>query len=117
MKLNLQDVTNLVFDRVHRVGNASHNKVRPIVAKFHYYKQRETVRQASYDNASDLKKENLGIGIQWPQQVREARKTLYPIMQQEKNKGNTVKLVRDKLYVNGVEYQPGAAAGQQQQQI
>lgn len=72
------------------------------------------MRQASYDNASDLKKENLGIGVQWPQQVREARKTLYPIMQQEKNKGNTVKLVRDKLYVNGVEYQPGATAGQQQ---
>lgn len=41
LKLNLQDVTNLVFDRVHRVGNASDNKVRPIVAKFHYYKQRE----------------------------------------------------------------------------
>ena len=114
-QLKIQDVHTIVFDRVHRVGSASHNKVRPIVAKFHYYRQRELVRQASYDKAEDLKKENLGVGIQWPQQIREARKALYPIMQQEKNNGKTVKLVKDKLFVNGVEYKPGPAPGQQQQ--
>lgn len=105
----------MVFDRVHRVGTASNNKVRPIVAKFHYFKQREIVRQASYDHAQALKGANIGIGIQWPQQVREARKSLYPIMQQEKSKGNAVKLVKDKLFVNGVEHVPGPAAEHQRQ--
>ena len=110
-KLEILEPHSLVFDRIHRLGNASHNKVRPIVAKFHYIKQREMVRQASYNHSASLKAANLGIGIQWPQQVRDARKTLYPIMQQEKNKGNTAKMVKDKLFVNGIEYVPG----QQQQ--
>ena len=114
-KLELQEARNMVFDRVHRVGTASNNKVRPIVAKFHYFKQREIVRQASYDHAQVLKGANIGIGVQWPQQVREARKSLYPIMQQERNKGNTVKLVKDKLFVNGVEHVPGPAAELQRQ--
>ena len=70
------------------------------------------MRQKSYDRAKVLKEANLGVGMQWPQHVRDARKLLYPIMQQQKNKGNTVKMVNDKLYVNGVEYVPG----QQQQQ-
>ena len=115
-KLNIPDVHTIMFDRVHRVGSASHNKVRPIVAKFHYYNQREIVRQASYDRAEELKNHNLGVGIQWPQQIRDARKALYPIMQQAKNDGKTVKLVKDKLFINGVEYKPGPATGQQQQQ-
>ena len=76
------------------------------MAKFHYHQQREAVRQKSYDFSEDLKNANLGVGMQWPQQIREARKTLYPIMQREKNNGKTVKLVRDKLFVNGVEYVP-----------
>lgn len=114
-KLEIQEARNMVFDRVHRVGTASNNKVRPIVAKFHYFKQREIVRQASYDHAQVLKGANIGIGVQWPQQVREARKSLYPIMQQERNKGNTMKLVKDKLFVNGVEHVPGPAAELQRQ--
>ena len=84
MKLGIQDVGSIILDRVHRVGNASNNKIRPIVAKFHYYTQREAVRQASYDKSDALKNENLGVGMQWPQQIREARKALYPIMQKEK---------------------------------
>ena len=37
-KLNVPDTQSIVLDRVHRVGSAIHNKVRPIVPKFHYYK-------------------------------------------------------------------------------
>ena len=40
------------------------------MAKFHYYAQRELVRQASYDNAGELKNHNRGVGIQW--QIRDA---------------------------------------------
>lgn len=115
-KLEMPDAHAFSFDRVHRVGNPSQNKVRPIVAKFHYFKQREIVRKASYDRADALKNANLGIGVQWSQQEREARKVLNPIMQQEKSKGNTVKLVKDKLFVNGVEYVPSQPQQQQQQQ-
>ena len=34
----------MVFDRVHRVGTASNNKVRPIVAKFHYFREKSSGR-------------------------------------------------------------------------
>ena len=105
-KLEIQEARNMVLDRVHGVGVASHNKIRPIVAKFHYFRDRETVRQKSYDYAQVLKGANIGIGMQWPQQVRETRKALYPIMQREKSNGKTVKMVRDKLFINGVEYVP-----------
>ena len=105
-KLFIHDAREMKFDRVHRVGTPGLNKIRPIVAKFHYYQQRETVRQKSYDYSEELKNAKVGVGVQWPQQVREARKVLYPIMQREKNNGKTVKLVRDKLLVDGVEYVP-----------
>ena len=48
----------------------------------------------------------MGVGVQWPQQVRETRKSLYPVKQKEKQKGKNVKMVRDKLYINGTEYTP-----------
>ena len=101
----------LMFDRVHRVGVKKRNAHRPIVAKFHYFTEREAVRKASYEWAETLKQNNVGVGMQWPQQVREARKALYPVMNKEKQNGKTVKLVRDKLFINGVEYK-----GEQQQQ-
>lgn len=105
-RLMMQDASGLVFDRVHRLGGPNSRKPRPVVAKFHYYKQREQVRQKSFDMRADLKQTNHGVGIQWPKQVLEARKSLYPIMQREKAKGSTVRMVRDKLFINGQEYNP-----------
>lgn len=103
-KLEVPEAQNLTFDRVHRVGYQKANKTRPIVAKFHYYKEREVIRTKSFEKSEQLKQQNLRVGAQWPQQVRDARKTLYPIMLREKQKGNNVKFVRDKLFVNGQEY-------------
>ena len=71
-----------------------------------YYKEREIVRTKAYEHAVDLKRANLGISTQCPKQIREARKPLYTIMEQVKAKGNTVKLVKDKLYINGKLYKP-----------
>ena len=79
-----------------------------IVAKFHYFKEREAVRSKSFELSDKLKAENVGVGAQSPKKMRGTRKNLYDIMQQEKAKGNTVKLMRDKLYVNGHFYQPGS---------
>jgi hypothetical protein len=98
------DGTKLTFDRVHRLGPRVAGKTRPIIAKFHYYKEREEVRKKSYDNNDLLKRKDLGIGVQWPKQIREARKQLIPTLEREKAKGHSVKFVRDKLYVNGRQY-------------
>ena len=108
-KLELPQAERVSFDRVHRVGPASIGKTRPKVAKFHYYKEREFVRNKSFELKDKLKAENVGVGAQWPKQMRDTRKALYDVMQQEKNKGHTVKLVKDKLFVNGHLYVSGAA--------
>lgn len=115
-KLNLPDAKDFLMDRVHRVGVHKQNKSRPIVAKFHYFRDRETVRKRSYDCSDALKQANLGIGMQWPQQVREARKSLYPVMQREKQNGKEVRMVRDKLFINGREYRQEQDQQEQERQ-
>ena len=71
--------------KAHRLGNrVIPNKLRPIIAKFHYYNDREQVRTAAFRLKDDLKRENFGVGIQLPKEWREARKQLYPAMQAER---------------------------------
>ena len=61
----------LMLDRVHRVGVKKRNAHRPIVAKFHYFTEREAVRKTSYEWAETLKHHYVCVGMQRPQQVRE----------------------------------------------
>ena len=105
-QLEIQDADNITFDRVHRVGNKSAKKPRPIVAKFHYYTEREKVRQTSYTLSEKLKQSNQGVGIQQPKSVRESRRALYQVMKEAKDNKQDAKFIRDKLYINGREYIP-----------
>ena len=68
-----------LFDRAHRVGKRS-KKPGPIVVKFHYYGERDKVRQTSHNCMDELKAAYLENGIQIPKEIREARKPLYLIM-------------------------------------
>lgn len=100
------DANAITFDRVHRMGNTTAKKPRPIVARFHYYTERESVRTKTYDRNEILKEQDCGVSIQRPKNVRDARKSLYSVMKREKEKGNEVKFVGDKLYINGQPYIP-----------
>lgn len=71
----------MTFDRVHGVGTFSNNKIRPIVAKFRYIKE----RKKAYAQRADLQRQNLGIGKQWLPEVRETRKALFSIMRHERS--------------------------------
>ena len=53
-----------------------------------------------------LKGTSYGINQQFPSVIEERRKELYPIMRSFREEGNRVKLVRDRLYVNGQLYNP-----------
>ena len=111
-KLQMPEAETMLIDRAHRIGIRKPNKTRPTVAKFHYYGQKEAVKSKSYDRSEQLKQANLGIGMHWHQQIRDARKALYLIMQKEKQNGKHVRMARDKLYIDGILYKPTA---QQQQ--
>ena len=88
------------FDRVHRLGRYDRHRTypRPIIAKFEKYKDKEYVRQAAPDALSNT---NYGVREQFPKEIEEKRKLLYPIAKKERqNPENKVRFVRDKLYIN-----------------
>ena len=53
-----------------------------------------------------LKGSDYWVQEQFPPEVEQRRKALYPIMREERKKKNKVALVKDKLFINGVEYKP-----------
>lgn len=105
--LKMDESDRLTIDRAHRVGGRS-NKPRPIVMKFHYFSEREAVRNRSIEYSAALKAENRGIGIQLPKSVRDARKSLYGPMKAAKDAGKHVRFVGKKLLINGEEFRPSA---------
>lgn len=92
------------FHRVHRIGNfeSDYDSPRPIVAKFERFKDREKVRLAA---TRTLKDKPYGVREQFPKVVEDRRKMLYPEMKKARSdKHNKVRLVRDRLFINNVEF-------------
>ena len=97
----IDENSDIEIERAHRLGGKRDDgKPRPIVAKFLRYQDKEYIRRSAYL----LKGSKIGIADQFPKEIAEARKKLYPIMKKAKNEGNTVKLIKDKLFVNGQLY-------------
>ena len=97
-EMNVSSAREIRFHRVHRIGRFNRNKTRPIVAKFAFYPDRETVRKA----AKNLEGTNFSVGQQFPKEIMERRKRLVPIMKQAKSAGKDAYISFDKLYINGV---------------
>ena len=108
LKINAQETQ---VARVHRVARKTRDNIRPIVAKFERYKERQMVRDAFFAQLNDVTKKNeengkqekvqIGIAEQFPAEIQQKRKALIPKMNEAKNEGEKVKLVRDQLYING----------------
>lgn len=99
-------VRHMTFDRAHRVGQKSGSRTRPIVVKFHYFSEREAVRQSSFNFSAHLKSVNMGVGVQLPKDIRDARKPLYAKMKEAKDGGSNVRFVGKKLFIDGNEFVP-----------
>ena len=91
------------FDRVHRFGRYKRNAYpRPIIAKFHNFRTKEMVKQIA---SSTLKNTKYGVREQFHEEYERRRKVLYPTMKTTKQDSeNKVKMVKDTLYVNNVQY-------------
>jgi tRNA threonylcarbamoyladenosine modification (KEOPS) complex Pcc1 subunit len=104
-KLDMPDARqNIKIDRAHRVGRKrdSRRKPRAIVAKFNFFPDREKIRR----NARKLKGTRIGISEQFPEEIEKVRQKLYPEMRRAKAEKQRVCLVRDKLFINNVEFIP-----------
>jgi hypothetical protein len=102
--LHEDEVGKIEIDNIYRVGRDTARKPRPILVKFHYYKQRENIRKNAFENREAIKRAGYGVGIQQPKEIRDARKALYPIMKTEEAKGKRTYFIGKKLYINGEEY-------------
>lgn len=93
------------FERVHRVGkyNEFSEYPRNIVAKFTYFKDREFIRTSA---PKKLRGTRFYVNEQFPPEIEQKRKKLYPVMRQAKKENKRTKLVRDVLYINGEMYTP-----------
>ena len=100
-QLGLSSVSDNI-ERAHRLGgwNEERTKPRPVVVKFASYRMREKVRE----RARRLAGTSFSIQEQFPKKIQERRKTLIPIMNEAKRNRKSTKLVKDKLYIDGVEY-------------
>ncbi|KAK3107019.1 hypothetical protein FSP39_005299 [Pinctada imbricata] len=92
--------TPIQFGNVHRYGRFIRGKPRPIVARFLYQNDLDTV----LDRANYLRGTQFGIHRKFQAVIEDCRRALHPIMQRFWEAGRSVKLVRDRLYVDGVRY-------------
>ncbi|KAK3104173.1 hypothetical protein FSP39_025034 [Pinctada imbricata] len=95
------DAYNIAFANVHRIGSRSDSKrrgkPRSIIARFIHNDDLLMVKNA----ARKLKGKPYWITEQYPQEIEDRRRRLYPIAKAERKKSSRVSLVRDRLYVNG----------------
>ncbi|XP_062619728.1 uncharacterized protein LOC134281270 [Saccostrea cucullata] len=93
------------FERVHRMGKWSEFNEYPrnIVAKFSFFKDREFIRTRAPQKLSGTR---IWVNEQYPPEIEEKRKKLYPVLRQARKDHKKVKLVRDTLYVDGKVYTP-----------
>ena len=91
--------SDIQLDRMQRMGKprAAGNFPRPIVARFEQYKDREEVRMAAPRTLVGTK---YGDNDQYPKEVEDRRKKLYPVMREVRRENKKAVLVVDKLYIN-----------------
>lgn len=106
LRSEMNITVDIQFDRVHRLGKFKQNQIypRPVIAKFTSYKDKEYVRRCA---PKTLIGTPYRINEQFPSEIENRRKVLYPEAKRARqNKNNEVKLVRDKLYINGKQFIP-----------
>ena len=85
------------FTRVHRLGGRIPNRNRPVIAKFHYFQDRQLVWNAR----RKLKPTPYWISEDFPIEIRNRRQVLYPIYVKAMKMGNLqASLVADRLFLN-----------------
>ena len=111
MYINLKMDSVAEYERAHRFGKEyevtdKHGRVkyisRPIVCRFRNFKERERVRKS----AKELRGTDYGISEQFPKEINDRRKELWPLFQEARRQRKKAFFRRDRLFVEGVEVFP-----------
>ena len=92
------DMSEIAFERVHRIK--TRKSPNPIIAKFTYYKDRESIIK----KRASLKGTQIYINEDFTTRVRDIRQKLQPFMKRFREENKVVKLVFDHLYIDGERY-------------
>ena len=88
---------DIIFDRVHRIGN---DESKSIIARCAFYKDREMILK----NKKKLIGSDIFVGEDFSKSTRNIRKKLNEFRKQLKNEGKKTNMVYDHLYVDGKKY-------------
>ena len=98
MKISVNDLNKIKFDRIHRTGQYRRDQNRVIVAKFNPCEGRQIV----FNHVKNLdRSKNYGISEQLPRELAERKKQLIPAYKQAKREKRNAKWSMDKLVVDG----------------
>lgn len=97
LKLPPDTVNQITFYRVYRLGSRSDKSPRPIIVKVEHYKHKELIKS----RGKELRGTHYGLNDQFPREINERRKVLYPIFKQHRQNNKRANLVVDKLYTEG----------------
>ena len=106
LKIPEEDIEQIRFERVHRIptkkntSQGQNSKPRPIIAKFSFFQDKEYV----WSFVRNLKNTNISIANDFPREIDEIQKTLYPILKKAKQRKQTAYFKVDKLIINGKIY-------------
>ncbi|XP_052286605.1 uncharacterized protein LOC127882142 [Dreissena polymorpha] len=103
LKIAKETADAMRFERVHRSpSHPVHGKVRNIIAKFTFFKDRELVRK----QWKHLTGTNYQMHEQFPPEVLEKRRKLVPHMKDARKEGKRAWIAYDTLYVDGKPVRP-----------
>lgn len=102
LKKDMNISEDIKFERVHRIGYKTPNNARSIIVKFNSFKDREQV----WSQRKKLSKLTVRISEDYPTEILEERKVLYPIFIAAKNcdQVTSTSLKVNKLHINGKVY-------------
>ena len=105
LKIPADKVNDIRFERVHRIStNNSSLRApsypKPIIARFSHYQDKDYVR-SFYKN---LKGTNIGFSDDFPKEIEEIHRKLYPVLKKAKQDKQKAFFNFDKLIINGQMY-------------
>ena len=105
LKIPVENVKAIRFERVHRISTSktkqgSQRRPRSIIARFSHYQDKELV----HSFLKNLKGTDIGISDDFPREVEEIHKELYPVLKKAKRDQRKAFFNFDKLIIDGQIY-------------
>ena len=97
MQISGESVDIMRFQRCHRLGKGEKS---PIICRFAFYEDRDLV----WGKRNSLKKSQYFITENFPPEIEDRRKKLYPVLKAAKKQNKKAKIVYDKLIIESKEY-------------